>query len=79
MQEGLIFTVETVVLIVAKCIVNHDLPSNNLLMNLVLIVAKCIVNRNISNITPLSGHVLIVAKCIVNIFMNTVPASFNTY
>ena len=43
MQEGLIFTVETVVLIVAKCNVNY-VDASKSEINFSLIVAKCNVN-----------------------------------
>ena len=45
MQEGLIFTVETVVLIVAKCNVNTYTNQEIAEKLGVLIVAKCNVNR----------------------------------
>ena len=56
----------SIVLIVAKCIVNLNLPSVDIYYHKVLIVAKCIVNsRNVLEFLN-KYVVLIVAKCIVN-------------
>ena len=55
------------VLIVAKCNVNHFFVFLKCKLPIVLIVAKCNVNAYSSNIALSSSFVLIVAKCNVNL------------
>ena len=62
----LYYHILTLVLIVAKCIVNRKDEYDGILKINVLIVAKCIVNSRIRATSNICFTVLIVAKCIVN-------------
>ena len=61
---------EELVLIVAKCNVNHKYYYDRSLFYNVLIVAKCNVNRQKIQVEKKEAEVLIVAKCIVNPYSN---------
>ena len=65
-MNGLKTDFRTLVLIVAKCIVNLKKATANAKATEVLIVAKCIVNRKKGVKMAKKEKVLIVAKCIVN-------------
>ena len=63
---------KTVVLIVAKCIVNNLFFKKLVVVVFVLIVAKCIVNADFRKLVSSAYAVLIVAKCIVNLIDKTI-------